>query len=128
LRILAVKLFARFQKQERISDAALCEAIARACNGLIDADLGHGLIKQRVARSGQGRSGGYRTLIAYRVGDRAVFLYGFAKSDRGNIGKTELALFRSTAQGIQKLTDDAIAARLADGDMVEVDCGNQDAG
>jgi len=39
-----------------------------------------GFIKQRVARSGQGRSGGYRMLVAYREGDRAVFLYAFAKT------------------------------------------------
>src|ERR1700683_1838925 len=59
--------------------------------GLIDADLGSGLLKQRVARAGEGRSGGYRTIIAYRAGDRAVFLYGFAKNERDNIGDDELA-------------------------------------
>lgn len=57
----------------------------------MDADLGGGIIKQRVARTGKGRSGGYRTLIAYRRGKRAVFLYGFAKSERENIGRDELA-------------------------------------
>jgi hypothetical protein len=45
---------------------------------VVDADLGGGVIKQRVARVGQGRSGGYRMLVAYRAGARAVFLYGFA--------------------------------------------------
>jgi len=39
-------------------DDRLCEAVERAESGLIDANLGGGLIKQRVARLGQGRSGG----------------------------------------------------------------------
>jgi hypothetical protein len=68
----------------------LCDAIERAERGLVDADLGGGIIKQRVARTGQGRSGGYRLLIAYRSGKRAVFLYGFAKSERDNIEADEL--------------------------------------
>jgi hypothetical protein len=58
----------------------LAEAIARAERGMVDAALGGGLIKQRVARQGQGKSGGWRTLIAYRKGDRAVFLFGFART------------------------------------------------
>ncbi len=125
MRVFAVKLFAKFQKQERISDAALCDAVARAERGLIDADLGHGLIKQRVARAGQGRSGGYRTLVAYHIKDRAVFLYGFAKSDRGNISKDELRLLRLLAPQILGLDEAAIEARIEDGDLVEVSCGDE---
>ena len=78
----------RFARRERIADAASRDAIKRAGRGLIDADLG-GVIKQRIARSGQGRSGGYRTIIFYRRGERAVFAYGFAKSDRENIDANE---------------------------------------
>jgi hypothetical protein len=73
----------------------LSQAVARA--GLIDADLGGGVIKQRIARTGQGRSGGYRMLIAYRAGHRAVFLYGFAKRERENIDPDELATLREIA-------------------------------
>ena len=69
-------------------------AIERAERGLVDADLGGGIIKQRLARAGQGRSGGYRMLIAYRCGDRAMFLYGFAKNERDNIGEDELKTLR----------------------------------
>jgi hypothetical protein len=69
-------------------DDRLCEAVERAESGLIDANLGGGLIKQRVARLGQGRSGGYRAVVAYRRLGRAVFLYGFAKNERDNIGLT----------------------------------------
>lgn len=90
MRIFKTKLFARFARRERIDDASLREAVDRIARGLVDADLGSGVFKQRVARKGQGRSGGYRTLIAYRSGDFSVFLFGFAKSDRENIGPDEL--------------------------------------
>jgi hypothetical protein len=65
--------------------------------GLIDADLGGGLIKQRVARAGKGRSGGYRMLIGYRLKDRALFLYGFAKSEQENISAGDLSSWRDLA-------------------------------
>lgn len=88
------KIFARFARREGLTDASLIEAIERAARGLVDADLGGGLIKQRVARAGEGKRGGFRTLIAYRSGDVAVFLYGFAKSDRSNVADDEERDFR----------------------------------
>ena len=74
MRIFVTRWFARFARKERISEKRLREAIARAERGAIDADLGSNLIKQRVARSGGGRSGGYRTLIAFHALRRSVFL------------------------------------------------------
>ena len=90
MRLFKTKWFMRYARQENLVDHSLCDAIERAERGLVDADLGGGIIKQRVARTGQGRSGGYRLLIAYRSGKRAVFLYGFAKSERDNIEADEL--------------------------------------
>jgi hypothetical protein len=90
MRIYKTKWLARFARQEGVDDASLREAIERAARGLVDADLGCGIIKQRVARVGQGRSGGYRMLIAFRIGDRAVFIYGFAQRKRDNISPDEL--------------------------------------
>ena len=84
MQIFKTKWLARFVRQEQIPDADLQEAIARAERGLIDANLGGGLIKQRVPRRGQGRSGGYRMIVAYRTQGRAVFLYAFAKNEREN--------------------------------------------
>jgi hypothetical protein len=86
MKVFKSKEFIRFARREKIMDARLCEAVDRAVRGLIDADLGGGLIKQRIARPGQGRSGGYRTLMAFRIKRRAVFVYGFAKNQRDNIG------------------------------------------
>ena len=97
MEIYKVKAFLRFARSESISDDRLIEAIRRANAGLIDADLGAGVIKQRVARVGEGRSAGYRTIILFRAGYRAIFAYGFAKKDRDNLDRTELAAFRKAA-------------------------------
>jgi hypothetical protein len=96
---------ARYVRPERIADSSLREAIERAGRGTIDADLGGGTINQRVARGGQSRSGGYRMLIAYRVGTRAMFLYAFAKNERENIDPDELLTLREI--GATWLTADA---------------------
>lgn len=97
MQVFETKLFAKFARKNRISVATLREAIERAEAGLVDADLGGGIIKQRVARPGAGRSGGFRTLIALRTADFAVLLYGFAKSDRDNIDDEELFYWRALA-------------------------------
>lgn len=107
MRIFKTKWLARFARRERITDESLREAIERAGRGLVDADLGGGIIKQRVARSGEGRSGGDRMLVAYRDGVRAVFLYGFAKRERENIDADTGRLVRALKEGaLQEVTDD----------------------
>ena len=83
MRVFKNGWFQKFARKEKISDAMLCEAVARAERGQIDADLGAGLIKQRVARPGAGKSAGFRTLVFFRAQTRAVFAFGFAKSDMG---------------------------------------------
>jgi hypothetical protein len=112
LRIFTTKAFGRFARKERLDDQRLCEAIGRAERGSIDADLGGGLIKQRVARPGGGRSGGYRTVIAYRARERSVFLYGFAKSARENIDDRELDDLRKLAKVYLGLNEDQLALAL----------------
>jgi hypothetical protein len=97
MQVFKTKWLARFANHERIADASLLEAVTRAERGLVGADLGGGLIKQRVARRGKGRSGGYRMLIAYRLKKRAIFLYGFAKNERANISADELLTARKIA-------------------------------
>jgi hypothetical protein len=117
---------ARFARKERISQASLCEAIVRAERGLIDADLGGGLIKQRVARAGKGRSGGYRTIIAYRHEGRAIFLYCFAKSERENIGPDELNTARDIAAIWMPADAKKISLGLQEGELEEVPYGKEE--
>ncbi|RNJ48752.1 type II toxin-antitoxin system RelE/ParE family toxin [Methylocystis hirsuta] len=120
MRVFKIRWFVRFARSERIDDESLSEAIRRAARGLIDADLGGGLIKQRVARRGRGRSGGYRMIVAYRVKERAVFLYGFAKNERENVEPDELEDLRLVARGWLEATSERIETALKDGAIQEV--------
>lgn len=92
----------------------------RAERGKVDADLGGGVIKQRIARPGRGKSGGYRTIIFFRRGVRAVFAYGFAKSDRANIDADEEKQFKEAARHVLRLTEKQIEELVNNGDFVEV--------
>ena len=88
MRVFKTKPFARFARREGIADEELCKVVRRVEAGLIDANLGGGVIKQRLARAGRGKSGGYRSILLFRQGMIAFFVYGFAKSDQDNIRQT----------------------------------------
>jgi hypothetical protein len=115
--------FEKFARKQDIGDDALREAIGRAERGLIDADLGGGVIKQRVAREGQGKSGGFRTVILFRTGLRAIFVFGFGKSDQANLSATDLKTFKRAAKVALGLSDAAIDAEIEAGRLKEVNCG-----
>jgi hypothetical protein len=119
-RIFKTKWFERFARKEKVRDTALIDAVSRAEKGQVDADLGGGVIKQRIARPGQGKSGGYRTIIFFRRRARAVFAYGFAKSDRANIDADEEKQFKEAARHVLHLTENQIDELLKNGDFVEV--------
>lgn len=120
MRVFKNKAFARFARKSDIEDPDLWEAVDRAQRGLVDADLGGGVIKQRIARLGAGRSGGFRTIILLRLGERAFFVHGFAKSDLGNMRQDELAAFRSLAAHILTLNDQELEIALETGVFTEV--------
>ena len=117
MQIFKTKWFARFARKERIGDDALEDAIWRAEQGLIDAKLGGDLIKQRVARSGEGKSGGYRTLIAFRTKSRSIFLYGFAKNERENIDDDELTTLKEIAAAWIAADATKIGRALQEGEL-----------
>lgn len=118
--------FERFARKERLSDSALREAVEGAESGLVDADLGGGVIKQRVARPGKGKSGGYRTLILYRQGDRAIFAFGFAKSAQANISKADLALLKDSAAEALGWDGEELDRLVASGTLVEIENERED--
>lgn len=126
MRVFKTRRFARFAKDEDIDDERLANAIRQAESGLINADLGNGLIKLRLARRGGGKSGGYRTLIAYRTGIRAVFLFGFAKKERENIAPDQLADLKSVASDILNRSESALDDDIDEGRLQEVDYHDQD--
>ena len=126
IEVFKTKWLARFARRERLDDASLRDAIDRAERGIVDADLGGGLIKQRVARAGQGRSGGYRMLLAYRSGERAVFLYGFAKNERENIEDAELLTLREIGAAWLAADAKGIARALLEDALQGVENGDGD--
>ncbi len=120
MRILANRWFDKFARKQEIGDAALLDAVERAESGLVDADLGGGVLKQRVARKGEGKSGGYRTIILFRAGERAVFVFGFAKSERANLTAEELKTYRKAATIILTLTEEQMEVEVKTGRLIEV--------
>ena len=120
MRIFETKWFARFARKEKIEGGRLREAIARAEQGNIDAELGGNLIKQRVAREGQGRSGGYRAVIAYHTKTRSAFLYGFAKNQLQNISADDLEDIKRTAKRFLSMNDEELEKAVAASELIEV--------
>jgi hypothetical protein len=124
VRILKNKAFSRFARKARITDAVLCATIADASRGLVDADLGGGVVKQRIARQGGGKSGGFRTIILFRIGERAFFVHGFAKNEQDNIRDDELAAFKLLAAEMLAYDDEALAKAIGNGTLTEVVCND----
>src|SRR5260370_32729033 len=120
--IFKEEAFIRFAKKVGISDNALCQVVRAIERGLTDADLGGGVIKQRIARPGSGKSGGFRTLLLFRAGVWAFFVHGFAKNERDNIDKDELVGLKKLAAELLAYDDKSVARAVASGTLVEVIC------
>ncbi len=120
MRVFKNAWFERFARKEKISAESLLDAVERAENGLIDADLGGGVIKQRIARPGAGKSSGYRSIVIYREGKKAFFVYGFPKSNLGNIRDDEVEQFKKAAKSILALSDNQIRKLIESGQFEEV--------
>jgi hypothetical protein len=126
VQILKNKWFTRFAKAEGISDEKLCEAVKDAERGLIDADYGGGVIKQRIARENAGKSGGYRTIVLYRIGRRAFFVYGFSKKDRENLDDYEVREYKKSARIILNYSDEELDKHITNGVFQTVACHEKD--
>ena len=120
MRIFMTRWFRRFARKEHLADEMLLDAVRRAERGQIDADLGGGVIKQRVARPGQGRSGGYRTLLLYRSRSRAIFAFGFAKNRKADLEPDELEAYRELAKVYLAQAERAIDKYVADSILTEL--------
>ena len=125
MRVFKSKWFVRFARRQGIPYAQLCAAVERAEKGSIDADLGGGVIKQRIARQNQGKSGGYRSIVLFRSGLRSFFVYGFPKNARDNVWKDELLGFKELADEMLGYDDAALKTSLETGALVEVICDGE---
>ncbi len=123
--IYATKWFNRWARKQGLGSSNLCEAVREMQTGLFDADLGGGLFKKRVARPGQGKSSGFRTLLATNRGNRWIFVYGFPKNERSNIDGYEEAALKKLASQLLALGQRAMASALQAGELIEVECHAQ---
>ncbi len=125
MRVFKLKSFARFARKEGISDTALADAVLEIENGMNVVDLGGGLMKKRVARTGGGKREGYRTVIAYQEGIRSVFLYGFPKNDKADLTDLELENLKKSANLYLRLKDADMDHALKAGEIKEVSYVNK---
>src|SRR5882724_1718937 len=122
-RVFKTRYFYRWMRKTELTDQSLCDAIVEMERGLIDADLGGGVIKKRIAMAGRGKSGGARTLIATNRGDRWFFVYGFAKNDRANISTKELEALRLYAADLLRLSVAQLDAQAIGEQLQEICVG-----
>jgi hypothetical protein len=120
LRVFKNKRFKKFTRKQNISDEQLLEVVRRVEVGQIDADLGGGVIKQRVERQGQGKRGGYRAILLYRSQERAFFVYGFAKNEQENISVEELEVIREMAALYLTMAEKNLKTMIDNADLWEV--------
>lgn len=120
MRLLTNRTFRRWAEKEGLTNVDLCHVLAEIEAGLIDADLGGGVIKQRIALAGRGKSAGARTLLVYRAAERAIFLYGFSKSDKANIAPLELKALKNLASELLSYNEDIVDQLVLSGVFTEV--------
>jgi len=119
-RVFKTRYFARWMRKTQLSDEALYSAVVEMEQGLINADLGGGMVKKRVGVSGRGKRGGARTLVATNKGNRWFFVYGFEKNDRANIADDELEALKELAEQLLARTGKQLAEALNDGTLSEI--------
>ncbi|MBL8376074.1 type II toxin-antitoxin system RelE/ParE family toxin [Accumulibacter sp.] len=120
MRVFKTKTFERWAGKAGVTDGALLNAVAQMERGLIDADLGGNVFKQRVAMPGRGKSGSTRTIVATRFAGMLLFLYGFEKNERDNISGKELEMFKRVAEVLLGLVRFALAKALERGELKEL--------
>lgn len=126
MNVYVTKEFARFARKAGLADAKLLRAAQDVAAGSYDADLGGGVFKQRVAREGGGKSGGFRTIILFRVGSHSFFAHGFAKSDKANVSAKELKALKRLAGVLLGFSDAQLEAAQAAGELIEVESNDGD--
>ena len=124
-RVFKTRHFIRWMRKTELTDRVLCHAVIEMSNGLIDADLGGGVMKKRVGLAGRGKRGGARTLVATNKGNRWFFVYGFEKNDRANIADDELEALRDIAHELLARTGSQLDAAVKDGSLQEI-CHDQE--
>ena len=124
MRVFKTRSFNRWMRKTHLSDAVLCTAVLEMAQGLIDADLGGGVLKKRVPLPGRGKSGGARTLVATNKDDRWFFVFGFEKNHQSNISPKELEALQKIAADLMKLSSIELDRHAGAGSLTEICHGN----
>jgi hypothetical protein len=119
-RVFKTRYFARWMRKTELVDASLCAAVAEMAMGLIDADLGGGVFKKRIALPGRGKSGSARTLVASNKGSRWFFVFGFEKNERANINAREIEAVQRIAADLLRLGSSELDAHVASEALKEI--------
>ena len=126
MNVYKTKEFAKFARKADLGSAALLEAAKAVASGKGDADLGGGVFKQRIAREGGGKSGGFRTIILFKVGGHSFFVHGFAKNAKANITPKEVKALKTLAATFLGLGAEALNKASAAGEIAEVTNDGED--
>ena len=119
-RVFKTRHFQRRMRKTELTEAVLCKAVQEMAAGLIDADLGGGVLKKRVGLAGRGKRGGVRTLVATNRGNRWFFVFGFEKNERANVSDEELEGLQLIAADLLARTVPQLAEAIADGALQEI--------
>lgn len=120
MRIFKTKSFNKWANKSRLTDSNLLQAVEEIKKGLLEANLGGNLYKKRVATSTKGKSGGFRTLLAYKKGKVVFFVYGFGKGQKGNISNKEEEDLKNAAEVYLGFDDETIQSAINIGSLIEV--------
>lgn len=119
-RAFKTRYFVRLMRKTELTDEVLCAAVVEMSQGLVDANLGGGLVKKRVPLSGRGKRGSTRTLLAINCADRWFFIYGFAKNERENISQQEEIALKTLAKDLLIATENILQKSLELEELEEI--------
>ena len=119
-RVFKTRHFSRWMRKTDLTQEALCLAISEMENGLIDAELGGGVVKKRVPLPGRGKSGGARTLLVTNKGSLWFFVFGFEKNERANISLRELEALKAIATDLLDLSSSELDSQVDGGALQEI--------
>lgn len=121
MKAFKTRAFAKWANSEGLDDVAFASAVEEMEQGLIDAQLGGDVVKKRVALPGRGKRGGARTLVVFRQGDKAFFVFGFAKNERANVSKDELKALKLLAKELLNYPVTSLDFAVRSGELIEIE-------